>query len=134
MKKKEKIDNEIMELKEKLAKKQEELEVVDFKDKANENPILQRNGVIVVQSSEHYFYRIMTFLFFLLLLAGLTFMTYLFLSGKADEFIKPAFFNSVNNQYQNNFTINPNIPIDNNINNEYQIYNNYTINLVQNST
>lgn len=135
MRKKEIIDKEIEELREKLNEKEEESKVVEFKDNANENPVLQRNGVIVVQSSEHYFYRIMTFLFFIILLSGLIFFGYIFYSGEIDSFIKPIFNNDVSNTFNNNYTINSNIPIDNQVNNEYK--NNFTIInniIVQNSS
>lgn len=98
-----------------------ELTPDEWIDKVNKMDGVKDNNIVVVKGTKHTFYKVMTFLFFLLILGGIGGVIYLGYNGHLNNLISTTvnpYFNSTTNvdaPITNNNNINPTIPIYNNI-------------------
>jgi hypothetical protein len=121
-------NREIEKLKEKSDKLQKKIDAETFKEKVNTNQFLHENGIIAVKSKGYFFYKIMTVLFFLVILGSMSLFFYLVISDRLGIF-RPVFNNMQNNTFDNDYSINTTVPIDNVYRNTFEnsFYNNFTI-------
>ena len=106
----------------------------EWKQEANENPILQENHLIVVNKTRHTFFKVMAF-FGVLLLLSLAILGFLF-AGYIKDGINNGSFQPIVNQNINskvNATVELSAPTtnNNNINPNINIYPNITINVAK---
>lgn len=118
-------NKKIEKLQEKLRRLEEKDKIEKWEEEANKNPTLKDNNKKVVNRRSFTFFKVMTILFFLLLLCALVGGVYLVYTDKLDGLVQSTF----------NATINSPVDIDNqydfkpetNIDNDYTFKPNYTI-------
>lgn len=110
-----------------IKKLKEQLKVEEYKQEVKENPLLNRNGVIILNKNSHSFWIFFAMALFVIFLI---FSYFLFFTDKLDPYlikIRPSFNATINNNVTINPTFNNPVSVDNR-QGDTNIYLNATIN------